>query len=94
MITRNERRRTVVLMAKTAFAVLLILWLVNPAGAQESPEYWPTEGWRSSSPEEQGIDSAVLAAAINILYEQDSSNIHSLLVIRNGYVVTDAYFYP
>ena len=57
-------------------------------------DYWPTEGWRTSNPEEQGMDSELLAEAMDYLQEQKGFNIHSLLVIRNGYMVTDAYFYP
>ncbi len=58
------------------------------------PNYWPTEGWRTSSPEEQGMDSELLAEMMDYLQEQNGFNIHSLLIIRNGHVVTDAYFYP
>lgn len=60
----------------------------------ESPAYWPTEGWQSSTPEQQGMDSEQLAEALDFLQEQDDFNIHSLLIIRNGYMVTDAYFDP
>ena len=62
--------------------------------ATESPAYWPTEGWQSSTPEQQGMDSEQLAEALDFLQEQDDFNIHSLLIIRNGYIVTDAYFEP
>lgn len=57
-------------------------------------DYWPTEGWRTSTPEEQGLDSEQLAEMIDYLQKRNSLNIHSLLIIRNGYIVTDAYFYP
>jgi CubicO group peptidase (beta-lactamase class C family) len=40
------------------------------------------------------MDSELLAEAMDYLQEQRGFNIHSLLVIRNGYMVTDAYFYP
>ena len=40
------------------------------------------------------MDSELLAEAMDFLQEQKGFNIHSLLVIRNGYTVTDAYFYP
>ncbi len=40
------------------------------------------------------MDSELLAEAMNYLQEQNGFNIHSLLIIRNGYVVTDSYFYP
>jgi len=59
--------------------------------AQES--YWPTHGWRSSTPEAQGMDSTVLARAFDYV-RQNHIPIHSLLIVRNGYVVLDAYFYP
>jgi CubicO group peptidase (beta-lactamase class C family) len=58
------------------------------------PDYWPTEGWRTSTPEEQGLDSEQLAELMDYLQEQDNFTIHSLLIIRNGHVVTDAYFQP
>ncbi len=60
---------------------------------EESNIYWPTEGWQTSTPEQQGIDSEKLAETLDYIREEDV-NIHSLLLIRNGYVVTDAYFYP
>jgi len=58
------------------------------------PDYWPTDGWRTSTPEEQGIDSEQLAEMMDYIQEQKSFDIHSLLIIRYGYIVTDAYYYP
>ncbi|HII80645.1 MAG TPA: beta-lactamase family protein, partial [Methanosarcina sp.] len=65
----------------------------GPGSVNESAAYWPTGGWRTSTPEQQGMDSEKLAELLDYVQENDI-NIHSLLVIRNGYVVTDAYFYP
>lgn len=82
----------------TAAAVSLLLGLVL-SGCQiiqpeiREPDYWPTTGWRSSTPEAQGIDSAKLADLLLAIREQNVQ-IHSLLVIRHGYVVVDATFYP
>jgi CubicO group peptidase (beta-lactamase class C family) len=56
-------------------------------------EYWPTEGWRTSTPEEQGFDSAKLAKDLQTLHKRNYA-IDSLLIIRNGRVILDAYFYP
>ncbi len=56
-------------------------------------EYWPTKGWRTSTPEEQGMDSELLAKACVFVREQEL-NVHSMLIIRHGYIVVDAYFYP
>jgi CubicO group peptidase (beta-lactamase class C family) len=57
------------------------------------PDYWPTVDWLSSTPEEQGMDSQLLLDMMEYLIEQEY-DIHSLLVIRNGYVVLDSYIYP
>jgi len=58
-----------------------------------SLDYWPTAGWRASTPEEQGMDSAVLAESLAAL-NKNPINIHSLLVVRHGYLVLEAYFAP
>jgi hypothetical protein len=57
------------------------------------PDYWPTEAWQSSTPEAQGIDSALLADAL-LVWRQQNVQIHSLQIVRNGYMVADATFYP
>lgn len=55
--------------------------------------YWPTEGWRTSTPEQQGMDSELLVKMFDHIKQEDA-NIHSVLIIRNGYIVAEAYFYP
>jgi CubicO group peptidase (beta-lactamase class C family) len=57
------------------------------------PDYWPTEGWKSSTPEAQGMDSGLLAQMLEDIKTSETS-IHSVLVIRNGYLVAEAYFHP
>ena len=54
---------------------------------------WPTTGWRTCPPEEQGIDSAKLADGLAAIRER-GLNLHSLMIIRNGWEVLDASFYP
>ncbi len=58
-----------------------------------APDYWPTNGWRTSTPEEQGFDSAKFAAGLLALREKNV-DVDSLLIIRNGYIVLDAHFDP
>jgi CubicO group peptidase (beta-lactamase class C family) len=74
-----------------ALAFGLIPMLKSQQVAQ--PDYWPTDGWRTSTPEEQGWDSAKLAEGLLAMRDQ-KIDIHSLLLIRNGRVFLDAYFYP
>jgi CubicO group peptidase (beta-lactamase class C family) len=57
------------------------------------PAYWPTTGWQTSTPEQQGMDSEVLSDALVYVKKREMA-LHSLLIVRHGYVVLDAYFYP
>ena len=66
------------------------------ANAQEpapAAAYWPDRHWRTATPESQGLDSQVLAAAVDQVL-QKHLGVHSMLVIRHGYAVLDTYFYP
>lgn len=54
--------------------------------------YVPVDGWRVSSPEEQGMDSAKLDEVDKILKIQDVKYIDSICAIRNGFLVYDRYF--
>jgi CubicO group peptidase (beta-lactamase class C family) len=82
-------RRTVYLGLALA---AMYLTMCMTAGAQTST-YWPSQKWRAAPPESQGIDSEALAAAIGQVIEKPLG-VHSLLVIRHGYAVVDATFYP
>lgn len=55
--------------------------------------YWPDKEWRTSTLEEQGIDSREINDVFK--YIQESGNkVHSIQMLRNGFLVLDAYFYP
>src|SRR6266498_1010549 len=76
------------------FTALLAAAQASAQARQNAPSTnWPTRGWRSSSPEAQGMDSAKLAEAFDFIREHKIP-IHSLLIVRNGNIVLDAYFYP
>jgi CubicO group peptidase (beta-lactamase class C family) len=63
-----------------------------------NPDYWPTQGWRTSTPEEQGMDSAKLLEMVEYYEKRHVKNekisIDSITIIRNGYNVSDGYFNP
>ncbi|WP_394002693.1 serine hydrolase domain-containing protein [Luteimonas sp. WGS1318] len=65
----------------------------SPRGAVAQETYWPTQGWRASSPEAQGMDSGLLADALDYVRDHQTP-IHSLTIVRDGHVVLDAYFWP
>ena len=57
------------------------------------PAAWPTTDWSTSPPEAQGMDSSLLAQMLEEI-STNQTRIHAALVIRNGYLVTEAYFHP
>jgi len=61
--------------------------------AEKQPDYWPTSNWKTASPESQGVDSELLVKMLDTIWKKDIS-IDSVLVIRNGYILLDAYNYP
>jgi CubicO group peptidase (beta-lactamase class C family) len=78
-----------------AIALLFTSCTALPQAARKTPSSpsWPTQEWRSATPEEQGIDAAMLADALLTMRDR-GIDIHSLLIIRNGQVLSEAYFYP
>jgi CubicO group peptidase (beta-lactamase class C family) len=59
----------------------------------DSIGYWPTDGWLTSTPEEQGMDSETLADMLMLIQDEDYK-IDSLTIVRNGYIVLDVAIYP
>jgi len=53
--------------------------------------YWPTAGWRTSTPAMLGMDSAKLLRADAFVRER-LPDAYSLLVVRNGYLVFEKYY--
>ena len=49
-------------------------------------DYWPTEGWRNSTPESQGMNSTVLDDVLDYI-NRYGYNIDGMLVVRHGYIV-------
>jgi CubicO group peptidase (beta-lactamase class C family) len=56
-------------------------------------DYWPTDGWMNSTPEEQGMSSTRLQQMLDHIVEEDL-DVHSVIVIRHGYVVLEEYPAP
>lgn len=61
--------------------------------AMESDVIYPAEEWTISTPEQQGIQSRLLVEMVQHISEY-SFQIHSVLIVRNGNIVLDSYFWP
>src|SRR5215212_7348288 len=56
------------------------------------PAYWPTNGWRQSSPQQQGIDPVMLARAAHEARHK-LPTLYSMLVIRHGHIVFEEHYH-
>jgi CubicO group peptidase (beta-lactamase class C family) len=82
-----------VLGVRRAFTALsaIILTVSLGCGAASAQTIWPTRAWQTSTPEEQGVDSAELAKLLDF---GKTKNFDSLLLVRHGRIVLDAYYAP
>jgi CubicO group peptidase (beta-lactamase class C family) len=52
--------------------------------------YWPTAGWRTAAPAEQGMDAAILDD-LDAIVPAGYPSVRSVLVVRHGYLVVERY---
>lgn len=77
-----------------ALAVIAILvgGLPLTIAAQDATLYWPTGEWRTTSPDTQGLERKRLKKLVKRIRKNKIRDLNSLLIVRNGYLVTEAYF--
>jgi CubicO group peptidase (beta-lactamase class C family) len=72
---------------------LVLILLFSYCAKEEQEEHkeqkmlWPTEGWTVSTPEEQGVDGALLSELDSKFASGDYGYIDGFLIVRNGYLV-------
>jgi len=55
-------------------------------------DYWPTEEWQNTTPEEQGLNYNTLNR-INEIIQENDIEIDSVIVVKNGYIVYEKYYH-
>jgi CubicO group peptidase (beta-lactamase class C family) len=55
-------------------------------------DYWPTAGWRTAAPGDQGIDPAVVGE-LDTKVSSTYTQVRSLLIVRHGYLVYERYWH-
>lgn len=77
------------------YILLLLLFLLPQCTSKQkeaSPITWPAETWAVSTPEEEGMDAAVLEAIHSDIIQGKYGLIDEFLVIRHGKVVTSHHY--
>ena len=73
--------------------VICIIFIFFYSCSATSVYTYPTAGWQITTPEDQGMRSQMLADMMQYI-RKNSFNLDSILIVRNGYLIFDAYFYP
>ncbi len=84
-----QNKKTIALYILSIILILVFFYSYSTA----SVNTYPTEGWQISTPEEQGIQSHILSQMLEHI-KNKNLHIDSISIVRNGYMVMDAYFWP
>jgi len=77
-------------MKKLLVALFII---ISCSGISSTQVPWPTEEWHRSAPAEQNLNSEKLDELVSLIREGDKfPDQHSLLIVKNGYLVLEEYF--
>jgi CubicO group peptidase (beta-lactamase class C family) len=64
----------------------------QPSAGPSQRDYWPTAGWRTAMPNQQGMDPQVLDD-LDTQVPERYPQVRSLLVVRHGYLVYERYWH-
>lgn len=90
MLFRNTKLRIVVLAAIGSF--LLFIFPAWAGAANSCGRPLETNGeWPTSSPEDAGLDGALLCSLSEMLDKSPEKNVHAVVVVRGGKLVYEIY---
>lgn len=82
-----NRKRNLICFAIFVFVFIFYSYSIA------SLDYYPTDNWRTSTAEEQGMQSEKLLEMLESI-KNSEVDIQSVSIVRNGYLVLDSYIYP
>ncbi len=82
-------------LSKISIFILLVLIIPsnNPTGVLSTNDdiYYPEDDWRTSSLEDQGVDSKIISDMKDYM-DNLGMVVDSILMIKNGYLVEESYY--
>ncbi|MFX1565734.1 MAG: serine hydrolase domain-containing protein [Promethearchaeota archaeon] len=90
----TNKRFTLLICVPILVLLLVVLpTYATPAQTPWVPDYWPTAGWQTSTPEAQNMNAAYLEAMDEYINTIDwGFAMVSSIVIKNGYIVHETYY--
>ena len=91
MISKRNSKLAILVVSLTVIIFLGILPSQILAYKYQKEDYWPDwDKWRISSPESQGMNSSKIEEMYDFI-EAMEINLHSVLIVRNGYIINEEY---
>ncbi len=84
----EKKKRVSFCILATSLLALFFVTILTPAFSHAGSDAWPT-----SSPEDQGVDSAKLADLLEYI-KNNGVSVNSITIVRNNHLIMDAYFHP
>lgn len=91
MVFGRDRLRFFISAVLSLYALHAVFQFGAARAQSRNDPVWPTKEWLTSAPEDQGMDSADLASLVTF---GANHSFDSLLVVRHGRIVTEAYYAP
>jgi CubicO group peptidase (beta-lactamase class C family) len=77
------------------FLMVLLGFLFPFFSHSQGPNsHLPDNDWKISTPEAQGVDSRKLLEMFQDIKAKGGSDLHSILIVKNGYLITESYLPP
>lgn len=83
-------RKIFLLVNVSVIIFLAVACTTQPSSNVQTPDYFPTDGWRTDTPENHGFDKEKLEKIATTIPEK-LPFLDSLIIIRNGYIVYESY---
>jgi len=94
-----SRKTRAIILGFSIFGIIIIAMFSFPvtAYAGVSCSYYPSDDWKTTTPEAQRMNSSVLEEMYQYIEDlfiiDPTSQFQSILILRNGYIVDESYLY-
>ena len=92
----SEKFEVMKRIRKANIVLICIIFLSSCSSSTQNKKYFilPIEDWTITTPEEQGVDSDYLLDMFKYIKSLPSLDLHSLIIIRNGAIISETYWHP
>ncbi len=91
-INNHQQNKSIMKTLKNLFLSFLVVFSITQISCNNDKELIDSFNWQISTPEEQNLDGSKLAQLSEKIIAGEYKEIHSLLIMRNGYLVFEEYY--